>query len=720
MEAIEEKDDIIKRSEKRFDAAKDAWNNIYEQARDDIRFLSDDEYAQWDDDVVKQRLDAGLNCITLDKIDQTVHQVINNIRQNTPSIRVIPDGEGADDETAETMMGIIRGIEYSSRADAAYDMAAECSVKSRIGFIVVDHDYANPDGLEQKWVIKRVTNPFTCFIDPSSKEIDGCDTDWGFILESMKVSDFKAKWPDQEPVSFDAGENADKPEDDDVIMLAQYFEKIETKEDVGFDDAGQRIEGDIPEGAKSRTFTKATIKRYRLSGAAVLEETRFPGEYIPIVPVYGKEAWEDGERKLQSLISKAKSGAKLHNLWASIETDMLLKASRSPVAAAEGTFEDYIEFYKNPDKAPVLPYVSRDKQGNQLPAPSRIDPFPIPTGVVNARREAVDDIKAAMGIYNASLGQEGNETSGIAIARRQAQGDAATFHFADNLVKSIEHVGRIIVCGIGEVIDTPRVLPSFDSEGKASFVGVNGERVDGQERDYDLRKGKYSVRVTTGASYSTKRQETVAALNEMFGANPALLQTFGDIFFRNSDFAGAEALADRAEKLLPPELRDTEEGDIDPEKQQLMVQAQEMQQVIEQLGAQLQDKKAEEQGKLQIEQGKLQLDQQKLQIEAAKVENDRMKVKIEAEKAGIDKFKAESDLQLKVLEMKKKPEKHINENGEVEFQEEVDEDAERREQAAMLQAQLTGMHETMTGILQALAAPKQVVRDESGLIVGVQ
>jgi hypothetical protein len=125
--------------------------------------LRDDPHAQWDPEVLATRRATGLSCITLDKVDQTVHQVVNGIRQNTPHINVIPNGGGADLETAKAFKGIIRGIEYESRADTAYDTAAENAVKARIGYIRIDHDYANDETMRHAYESAKLT------IDPTSK-----------------------------------------------------------------------------------------------------------------------------------------------------------------------------------------------------------------------------------------------------------------------------------------------------------------------------------------------------------------------------------------------------------------------------------------------------------------------------------------------------------------------------------------------------------------------
>ncbi len=637
---MSEPENIVTTAKSRHAAALDHWGSIYKDAKGDLKFLSDDELAQWDEKLAKERRDAGLSCITLDKVDQTVHQVINNNRQNTPHISVVPDGDGGSKEDADAIRDIVRGIEYDSRADSAYDFAFENAVKARIGFIRVDHEYTNDHSFLQRLTIRRVINPLAVLLDPCSEEIDGSDANWCFVPEKVTLSEFKSRFPGKEPVPFDApdaGKSVTK--DDEQILIVEYFVLEKQRGEIFLLETGEVVD-QLPEGVKElkkRTVDKTIVRRYRLSGIEVLEETTFPGKYIPLVPVYGKEAWEDGKRKLQSLISKVKPGARLHNLWASIETDMILRASRAPVTAPEGTTEPFIEDYKNPDKVPVLRYSQYDEQGRQLNAPTRLDPFPIPTGVVNARREAVDDIKASMGIYNASLGAQSNETSGVAIARRQAQGDMATFHYGDNLTKSVEHVGRIIVCAAPEIYDTDRQLLGIDAEDNQRLIGINGALAENQETTVNLTRGKYTVRVTTGPGYATKRQETVAALTDLFQARPEMVQIYADLYFANADFAGSDAMAERAKKMLPPQLKDEDEQNADPEKQALMGKVAELQQLLEQATREQNTKTAE-----------LQL---KAQSEAASANNDRLKLEIEAINTRIKELEVTSKIELQRAEL---------------------------------------------------------------------
>lgn len=590
--------DVIETAKDLFKADKEGWADPYRLAKEDLHFLSDDEFAQWDQADALARKETGRPAITIDQLGQFIHQVSNDIRMNTPTINVIPGDNRASEETAEVYKGLIKKIEYHSNADDAYDTAVTSSIKCSIGFIRVDHDYSDDHTDKQDLFIRRVINPFSCMIDSSSIEVDGSDAKHGHIIEEMTVDTFKKRFPGQEPVSFEGdGKKPEKLKGEDKISICEFFQIVE--------EDGETI--------GSRTLKKRIVKRYTLSGQSILEETTFPGKYIPIVPVYGEEAWQDGKRHLHSLIRKSKGAQRMYNFWKSLETELLQKAPQAPVMAPAGSIENYADDWQNPGKSMVLRY-DPEVNGKPVNAPTRLEPPTIPTGIINASREAVDDIKATMGIYNASLGMKSNETSGVAINQRKLEGDVATYHFGDNLVKSICHVGKILVCAIPEIYDTPRIIQVIGEEEEVKQVGINGLNLEDQEQEYNLTEGKYDVRVTTGAPSTTKRQEAMAALQEVFKAAPDLMQVMGDLYFKNADFSGAQAMAKRMEKVIDPKFL---EENQDEEKAQMAQALQQAQAQIEQLAQQLQSRQENEQLKAQVEVQKANSEMEQTKIEAS-------------------------------------------------------------------------------------------------------
>ena len=613
-----------------YQSARNAWELIYQKAIEDLRFISDEEGAQWDQREFQYRKSVGAPVITVDTLDQYINGVANQVKSNTPTINVIPSDEQGSVEIAEVYKGLVRAIEYNSGADDAYATALLNAVQCSIGFIRVDFDWVDAyKKMEKELLIKRVVNPLSVFLDPDSIEVDGSDARWAFVIDKISTDKFKELYPDAEPVSFEVRNYDEQYETrkEEMITIAELF---------------------MLEQSEERTI----VRRFVLSGAGIIEQADFPGRYIPLIPVYGKELWIDGKRTILSLIRKAKEPQMMLNLWKSLETEILLKQPQAPVMVAEGQIEDYADDWKNPAKTMALRYKTVDAQGNPVAAPSRLAPPQVPTGIVNASRGATDDIKATMGLYQASVGQRSNETSGVAIAERKAQGDMATYHFGDNLFKSIGQVGRVIVAAIPDVYTERRVLMIVGKEDEPKQVGINGAMVEGQKAPINLMQGSYEVRVTTGAPFQSLRDQAAQTLREMVAQSPDLMAIMGDLLFKNMDFPGAQDIAERLKKQMNPAL--FIEGDQDPQVMamgQQLQQAQEamaqMQQQLEMMAQQLESKQGEEQIKQQSEMAKIQIDSTKNEIEV-------MKLRLQEQQQQIDAASKEQELMLKARELELK------------------------------------------------------------------
>src|SRR5437879_4871350 len=94
-------------SEAEADNRKDALN--------DLRFARLGQ--QWPAQTEQQREREARRCLTINRMRAFIRQVVNDSRQNKPSIKVHPADIKADPETAEIYNGLIRNIQYTSSAD---------------------------------------------------------------------------------------------------------------------------------------------------------------------------------------------------------------------------------------------------------------------------------------------------------------------------------------------------------------------------------------------------------------------------------------------------------------------------------------------------------------------------------------------------------------------------------------------------------------------------
>lgn len=639
------KDDIFQRAKERIDEAKELARDQHERIREDLRFSNPAKPEQWSQSAIGDR--TGRPTLTLDRTNQFISQVVNDARQNNPGIQVIGVDDKADPKVAETLSGIIRHIEYQSRASQAYDYAIEMGARVGLGWLRVVPEVVDDVTNEQDVRIMRVVDATSCGLDPNSIEPDGRDATWGYAETRIHERTFKAQYPKAKAVTFaDAGWYSDG-----FITLCEYFELTEQKVNKivainaeGFQEVFTEEEywraaesfGQPFQVVRTATATERKVKWIKMTGAEVLEETEFPSQYIPIVPVLGYELWVDGRRYLCGLTRRLMDGQRLHNYQMSALAEFLSSQPKAPfIVPAEGVEGWEGEWKKlNKGNPAFLPYNSVTDEGQQIPAPSRVAPPPMPGAYAQLAQFATEEMQAAVGMYKANLGQQGNETSGRAIRARQMEGDTATFHFIDNLSRTIEQVGRIVIDMIPRLWDTERIKQVLGIDGARKAVTIKpnmpqAAKVDekGKVIAINPNVGKYDVRVQAGPSYTTQREETAQQLADMIQAQPNLAPVLGPMWVRMRDMPEADKIARLLLAMAPPQVQALESDEEIPpaaaaKLQQMQQQMQEMQAVIEQANQHI--------AAMDLEREKMTLDYlaKAAQIEADEYakQTDRMKV----------------------------------------------------------------------------------------------
>lgn len=617
---------LLTEAKARFERAKEAETENRRLAHEDLKFFAGE---QWPPEIKRERDADGRPCLTINRMPQFVRQVTNDQRQNRPSIKVHPVDDGADVNTAKVYQGLIRHIEYNSNADAAYDTGFESAAKIGFGFFRFVTEYVSPLSFEQEILFKRVPDPFKVLLDPHSQEPDGEDADYGFVFEQVSKKEYKRRYPDSDLAKGQEWEltGTSWPEwvSEDSAIVAEYFYKeFEEKDLVLLSNGMVRLAEDLknmPAGVEEvdRRKTQVPVIRWcKFNACEILDKTDWPGSYIPIVPIYGSEQFIDGKRVLEGIVRPAKDPARMYNFWKSAETEAIALAPRAPFIVADGQLEDYEGEWKTANRRnhPYLTYKPTNNAGQPVPPPARQPVEPAVQAITQAAMLAADDIKATTGIYDAALGARSNETSGIAIQRRNQQAQTSTFHYVDNLTRSIKHAGRILLDLIPRVYDTARTARIVGEDGNVEVIRLNDPNFKdpktGEPRFYDLSVGKYDVTVDVGPSFATKRQEAAASMLEVAKTNPQIMGVAADLMVKNMDWPGAQEIAERLKKMLPPQLQDQQQGQIPPEAQAQIQQAQQMiAKLTEELNKAkdpLESKRMELESRERIEMAKLQVD----------------------------------------------------------------------------------------------------------------
>lgn len=568
-----------------------AESDTRKAALNDLQFITGD---QWPAEVKAARQADNRPCSTINKLPTFLKQVTNDQRQNRTSIKVHAVDDDADQDVADVISGLVRHIEYDSDADVAYDSAVNSATQIGFGYFRLVTEYTSDDSFDQDIKFKRVRNAFTVYLGPHIQP-DGSDMTKAMVTEEIDKAEFEKAWPGKDcdiSLQRGIGDNVKEWLTKDKVRLAEFY-RVETSpaKVVRLTDGTSAFEDEIPEGkqvdagpdAKSRSSQRRKVCWYKVTGVQVLERAEIPCYWIPVFPVYGDEYDVDGKIIRSGLIRNAKDPAQMYNVWMTAATEEIGLRPKVPYIGAVGQFETDSKWANaNVRSYPYMEYDPVTVDGTMAPAPQRQPMSDVPTGVLAMALHASDDIKATTGIFNASLGAQGNETSGRAILARQKEGDVGSFNYADGLTRTQRHAARCILWMLPRVYDTERMVRIVGEDEEVQHVTINRpkqpqemqqEQQAQQQMPPDKRKkaiatvendltvGKYDVTLSSGPSYTTQRQEEADALTQLAQSWPKLMDVAGDLVVRSYDWHGADAIADRIKNTIPPQVLGPKEGE---------------------------------------------------------------------------------------------------------------------------------------------------------------
>ena len=632
-------DEIVKECKAAYKEADEASADMREQWLSDMKFARLGE--QWEDKDVERRKAEGRPCLTINRMPAFIRQVTNDARQNKPSIKCHPLDDDASEETAEILDGLIRGIEYNSNADVAYDTALDHAVTSGFGYWRIATDYATDDTFDQDIVIERIVNPLNVMGDPASTAADSSDWNVAFISEMMTEDEFEDRYPNAKKTTFDGKDTDELWFADDKIRICEYWKREKVAKKLLKLSDGTVIRAEMLEElqplldlqqikvVQERETTGYKVTQYILNGCEVLETNNWAGKYIPIVPVYGDELNVEGKRHFISMIHSSIDSQRMFNYWRTASTELVALAPKAPFIGKTGAFDTDGEKWATANSVSHA-YIEYD---GDTP-PSRQGFAGPPAGAIQEALNAADDMKAIMGLHDASMGARSNETSGRAILARQREGDVSTFNFVDNLSRAIRHTGKIIIDLIPSVYTAARIVRIVHEDGTNENVPINKpfpakqptgpvpkeneqqEFMAGVMKVYDVTAGKYDITVSTGPSYTSKREESAAQMMEFIRVLPAAAPLIGDLLAKNMDWPGADEISDRLQAMLPPQI-----AGQNPQVQGMQQQMQQMDQAAKQAIGQLQQQLAQATSEQQAKQIELQIKAKELQQKDAELAN---------------------------------------------------------------------------------------------------
>jgi hypothetical protein len=647
-------DPIVKEAKDRFARCEDAESEFRQLFVEDMKFANGDPDNNWQwPDMIRRGRDGDQRpCLTINKVRQHNLQIINDAKQNKPSIKTLPIDGQADIQIAKILDGIMRHIEYNSHAEIAYDTATEFAVQGGLGYWRVITDYAHDGSFEQEIFIRRVKDPLCVYLDPDIQSADGADAKFGFVFEDVPKEEYEAMYPGEDDpggVTFPTSSTGDPWLEKDHVRVCEYFRRAEKAHTLiahptlgpmkldDVEDEGEREALKADDSVKKRKVSEPHFEWFKIAGDKVVEKRDWPGRYLPIVRVVGEEIVINGKTERKGHTRPMKDGQRMYNYMSSANVEYIALQTKTPYVAPAEAIEGYEDewAHANQDNKAYLPYNSFDDKGNAITRPQREQPPVGASAYLQAMQTAQQELMMTSGQYQEQFGAPSNADAGVAIAARQRQGDKATYHFIDNVARAIRYTGRIMVDLIPKVYDTERVVRIVGEDGSEDFAQINPQQPhavgtpDGQAAPmqpqgpqqptaaeaaqliYNPGIGRYDVTVEVGPSYETRRQEAFHALTQIMSQDQDLMKVAGDLLFKAADFPMAEEVAERLHRTIPAAILG--EGPS-PQEQDMHQKMEQMEQMINHLSQALQEARST--------QGR---EDAHVNIDAYKAETDRLK-----------------------------------------------------------------------------------------------
>jgi hypothetical protein len=309
----------------------DKWHTLYENIKDDRKYIAGDQ----NDKVDKKLIGDNVTECRLNVVSNAVRTIVNTYLPNQYKWSY-----ESQEELTRKADEFLADIDNNTAAVEALSNA----IATGLGVLVFSTDY-DIDGSVKPclYSISDVTN---VRLDPVATKLNFADSKRAAIIELKPkewIEDTYGVGSFMEKPLIDIQDNYDHKQ---YMPLVTYYLK---KDNV--------------------------INVYKLMGTEIVEQIMLPYSYIPVVPVFGEQIWDDDKITFCGITKQMRPIQRLINY---AYRQLILRCAKAPkntwLADTEST-ENYGEFYKNSDVSlnPFLKYRAWSTDGKrQLPPPTRL------------------------------------------------------------------------------------------------------------------------------------------------------------------------------------------------------------------------------------------------------------------------------------------------------------------------------------------------------------
>ena len=491
--------------------------------------------------------------------------------------------ELSDPRLIELLEAHFRAILNDSDNDGmSYDVYTDLLVG---GFSVVEvyTDYINEMSMDQKICAQRVFDPTLCGFDPLARKSHKGDGNYCFQLFPREVEEVEKEYGSEAikglkyARSFSGFNWSYRAAKRDIVLMCQYDKKEFKEEKITklsngrtisvkhyeeliemWNQAGYLEQPPIPIGKTRKTFLEE-ITRYTFTGAELIEVQKTNFKMLPLIFFDGNSAVlrdnndSTAEQMTRPYIYNVKDAQRLKNYAGqSLSNELENTVQHKIIASVESIPEDYIDAYIDVQKPSAYLYNAflEGDPNVRLDPPREVVRTPIPPQISETFQMSDNLIQGILGSYDAALGIQNNELSGVAIMQGAMHSNAAAMPYTVGFMKGWTRLAQIILDLIPKYYVTPRSLPIVHPDGKRSYQVVN--KVGNPFMNYDPMS--LDVKVEAGVNFAVQKQislETIIQLMQTSEAFANFMNTKGlGILLDNIEIRGIDGLRKAAGEYM--------------------------------------------------------------------------------------------------------------------------------------------------------------------------
>lgn len=606
-----------------------------------------------------------------------ISRLCGEFSKQEPSIEVSFDENtnGLNPEIIPVVEGHIRHIlDDAKKSNTQYHTYRD-SLSGGFGVMKVFTEFANPKSFKQVIKLRKSKYPTLCGFDPYSTEPHKGDGNYAFELYPKTKKDFEEEYPDVDlsEIKFTASDSIGgfswsfNTGQDDVILICNMFKKKKRKmkileladdrvmsEDEYKDFLEEwKMSGRIeqpPTIANTRWTNIHTICQYQFIENKILKYKETDFNELPIVYDDGDsiDLYDNKKGSIKEFtrpfIYNTKGAQQLKNLGLQALANYLENLCQHKFIVMKEAIpeeKDYMVALTQPQKANTIvvnAYMDNDPN-KPIPNPIMpVHPQACPPEISNTIGMADQIIQNELGSYDAALGINNNQLSGVAIVEAATQSQAAAMPYVVNYMSALNQVANIIVDLIPKYYKTPMTIPIIDKEGKRTYQLIN--QPGGIDLNYD--SNVLNIKVTAGVNFAIQKARALQQIIALCQASPGFakfMEVKGlKVLVDNIEIRGSDILKQLADEYLK-------------EMQQQQMQQQQMQEQMMQNNPAILDQRTKQfnaQANAALKSKELEIKEQELQIkkETAQAQHDAAIARAHAEEV-----RANIDIRLKQMDL---------------------------------------------------------------------